>query len=140
MTIYALIFTLAALGISETAYLYSRRRAGKRPICVIDKETCHAVLESKYNSLLFGIPNEVLGFAFNASVATITAFLVIGTGLAEILNSLMKLIVASGLFMSLIFTYLQWRVIKAWCFWCLMSALTIFLMGVILAVNNFLTS
>ena len=137
MTLYALLFTLAAMGLSETAYLYQKRKSGKRPICVVGEETCHIVLESKYKSLIVGIPNDVLGFAFYFAAAVIIALLVIGIGPTQLLDLAIKAMVAAGVLMSLVLTYLQWRVIKVWCFWCLMSAFTIFLMGILAAIGNF---
>jgi uncharacterized membrane protein len=37
--------------------------------------------------------------------------------------------------MSIFFTYLQAVVIKQWCFWCLMSALTVAVMFLIIVVE-----
>ena len=33
--------------------------------------------------------------------------------------------------MSAFLTYVQWHIVKAWCFWCLMSAGTVVLMDII---------
>ena len=96
MTAYALLFILAAIGISETAYLIQKQIARERPICVIG-ENCHEVLESKYNKTL-GIPNEVIGLLFYVVVAFITAFLVIGIGLAIWLNLLIETLIFAGVF------------------------------------------
>jgi len=53
-------------------------------------------------------------------------------------NLVIKILVTIASLASVFFTYLQWRVIRVWCFWCLMSAGTIWLMGVILLINNFI--
>src|SRR3989344_5587083 len=87
MTSLALLFTLSALGISETVYLIKKRILLQKPVCPIG-ENCLAVLTSKYN----------------------------------------KVLIVCGTMLSVFFTYLQFRIIKAWCFWCLMSATTIWLM------------
>lgn len=134
MTAYALLFTLAAIGISETVYLIRKRVALEKPVCLIGG-SCSLVLESKY-SKLFGIHNDVLGLLFYVMAAFISGFLVIGIGPAAFWGLILKLSVAIGSLLSLFFTYLQWRVIKAWCFWCLMSAGTIWLMGAVLLINN----
>lgn len=129
MTPQVLLFTLAAIGISETAYLIRKKRQRERPVCVIGDD-CHLVLESKYSNL-FGLPNEIIGFLFYLVISFLTAFLVIGLAPLKLWELLAKLLILLGTLMSGIFTYLQWRVIRAWCFWCLMSAATIFLMAAI---------
>lgn len=130
MTPHALLFTFAAIGISETVYLLRMRITQKKPTCVVGG-ACHSVLESAYKKTL-GIPNDVLGLAFYVMVSAITAFLVIGVGPVVLWDLLATVFIISGVFMSFYFTYLQWRVIKVWCFWCLMSAMTIFAMGAII--------
>jgi uncharacterized membrane protein len=133
ITPQALVFTLAAIGISETVYLVRKRKIAERPICPIGGD-CGIVLTSKYNKTL-GIPNDLLGLFFYSSVSFMTALMVVGNGPFEFLNLLVMAAVASGSLMSLYFTYLQWRVIKAWCFWCLMSATTIWLMATIILIS-----
>lgn len=134
MTPHALLFTLAAIGISETVYLLRQRIAQKRPVCVIGEE-CHKVLESRYNTIL-GIPLEVFGLAFYIVISIIAAFLVIEIKPVQWWDMAAKIFIAGGVLWSLAFVYLQWKVIKAWCFWCLMSAATVFLMGVIVLTSD----
>lgn len=119
MTIQAFIYFLAILGIAETLYLLGKKLEKKRPVCIIG-EKCNIALESKY-SRIFVIPNEVLGLLFYISVV------LLGVSQQKIL---MELTIFSGAAFSLFLVYLQWRVIKAWCFWCLMSAATVFLMAI----------
>ena len=133
MTSHALLFTLSAIGISETSYLLQKRRAQEKPHCVIGGE-CHKVLESKYNNIL-GIPNEVLGLLFYVAISVLTSLLVIGVGPLVLWRALSRIFILSGALFSLVLTYIQWRIIKVWCFWCVMSALTIFLMAVIVLIK-----
>lgn len=134
MTSYALLFTLSAIGISETVYLIRKRIAEEKPICPIG-DNCTLVLTSKYNKI-FIIPNDILGLLFYITASFISAFLVIGVEPLVLWDFIFKLSVAFGALLSLLFTYLQWRVIRAWCFWCLMSAFTIWLMGIIIIISN----
>lgn len=134
MDFRSLLFTLAALGMSETVYLIKKRLLLQKPICPFG-EDCHTVLTSKYKKL-FIIHNDVAGFLFYIVLAVIIAFLVIGIGPAQLLNKAMALLIAAGSLLSVFFTYLQWRVIKAWCFWCLMSAFTIWSMSIILLLDK----
>jgi uncharacterized membrane protein len=136
MTSQALLFTIAAIGISETAYLIRKRVGGKKPICLLG-ETCHVVLESKYNRL-FGVHNDILGFLFYLALSLITAFLVVGVGPRVLLDIFAKLLILGGLAMSLALIYIQGRIIHAWCFWCVMSALTVGLMSLIVLTNQLL--
>jgi len=130
MTSQALIFTLSALGISETVYLIKKRLLFQKPVCLIG-ENCLAVLESKYNKI-FIIPNDLLGLLFYITCSLITAFLVIGVSPLLLWANIIKVLIAVGSALSIFLTYLQFRVIKAWCFWCLMSACIIWLMAVII--------
>lgn len=134
MTSLALLFTLAAIGVSETVYLIRKRIAAEKPVCPIGGG-CAAVLTSRY-SKIFLIPNDVLGLLNYLAISLIAAFSVIGAGPILFWNSALKILIAAASLMSLFLTYLQWRVIRAWCFWCLMSAATIWLMGIILFISN----
>lgn len=134
MTSFALLFTLSSIGISETVYLIRKRIASEKPVCPVG-EGCEVVLTSKY-SKFFLVPNDVLGLISYITVATLSAFLVIGIGPMLLWALVVKILVLLASIMSFIFTYLQWRVIHAWCFWCLMSAFTIWLMGIIILLTG----
>lgn len=134
MTPHALLFTIAAIGISETTYLIRKRFAKERPVCVVG-ERCHEVLESKYNRL-FGIPNDTFGLAFYIVVAVFTALLIIGVPHAPLLDLSVRLLVLGGLAVSAVLVFLQWKIIRAWCFWCVLSAATTFVMGFIVLLSN----
>lgn len=134
MTSDALLFTLSALGISETVYLIKTRFLSQKPVCVVG-EDCLKVLESKY-SKIFIIPNDVLGLLFYIASSFIAAFLVIEIAPLQFWVQAITILVALGSVISVFFVYLQFKVIKAWCFWCLMSAGTIWLMGIILLFKN----
>lgn len=133
MTSFALLFTLAAIGISETVYLIRKRIASEKPVCPIGGG-CVTVLTSKYSKLFF-IPNDVLGLLAYVAIAFIAAFLVVEVEPLFLWSLFLSSLVLGASIMSFFLTYLQWRVIHAWCFWCLMSACTIWLMGLIIVVN-----
>lgn len=133
MTTLALLFTLSAIGLSETAYLIRQRIYAEKVSCPINGD-CEKVLNSKYNKLLI-IPNDILGLLFYLAVAIMAAFLVIGIEPIFFWNQAIKILVALASLASLFFTYLQWRVIRSWCFWCLMSAFTVWLMAIIILIS-----
>src|SRR3989344_5619473 len=132
MTSFALIFTLASIGISETVYLIRKRIASEQPVCPIGDD-CVIVLSSKY-SRIFIIPNDILGLLSYIIIAIIAAFLVIEIPPMGLWALIVKILISIASIMSVFFTYLQWRVIRAWCFWCLMSAFTIWIMAFIMLV------
>ncbi|MBI4437905.1 hypothetical protein HY631_03045 [Candidatus Uhrbacteria bacterium] len=136
MTASSLFFTMAAIGIAETAYLIGERYASRKPICPIGGG-CAQVLESKYNKLL-GVYNDVLGLVFYLGVSTLSAIIVVGIGPLPLLNQIVSAATLVALLLSVRFFYLQWRVIRAWCFWCLLSSLTILIMSIILLTHAFI--
>lgn len=115
-----IMFGLACIGLLETSYLIHMRRKEEKPICPIGND-CHVVLSSKYNRLM-GVHNDVLGFTFYLAAAVLSlqtnAILVRGFAAMLIFGSVFSL----GL------VFIQWRLVKAWCFWCLMSSCTIWTM------------
>lgn len=136
LTSNALLFTIAAIGISEAAYLIRKRIAAENPVCPIG-ENCATVLNSKYNRLFFGIHNDIAGLIFYLLFAFIAGIIVIGTPYSIVLITAAQILLAGATAMSIALTYLQWRVIKAWCFWCVMSAVTIVLMDIIVFIIKF---
>jgi len=135
MTPHAILFTISAIGISETVYLIQERVLQRGPICLIGS-TCKEVLESRYNRI-FGVHNDILGLLFYIGVALFTALLVIGVQVPFVeLEPIVKLMIGVGVMMSVIFTFIQWKIIQKWCFWCLMSALTTGLMAIIVLMSD----
>jgi len=99
MTSFTLLFTLSAIGISETVYLIRKRIASEKPICPIGGD-CVTVLTSKY-SKIFLIPNDVLGLLSYIIISFIVAFLVIGVEPMFVWNYALKILVAVASFMSI---------------------------------------
>lgn len=145
LTPLALLFTLSAIGIAETVYLIRKRKGEQTPVCFIGSG-CHVVLESKYNKIL-GIHNDVLGLVFYIFICAMSALILmsqdgsqaslIGAFPVSILKTIDMLAILSGAVMSIYFTFLQAFVIRQWCFWCLMSAFTVFAMTAIVLLSGF---
>ncbi len=136
MTSYAFLFTMAAIGISETSYLIRQRRKGEKPVCVLG-EDCNKVLQSRYNALL-GVKNDEAGLVFYIVVALLSALIVIGAGPVGLFASMVELLILASVLISIILLYLQWKVLAAWCFWCVMSAFTTLAMGAAVLFANFI--
>ena len=136
LTAHALLFTIAAIGISETAYLIRKRQEEEKPVCPIFGGGCETVLNSKYNRLFFGMHNEYGGIIFYIVLAVIAALLVIGIDSASFLVLIAEILLVLATLATLALIYIQWKIIKAWCFWCLMSAATVGLMDIILLTSK----
>ena len=130
LTPHALLFTVAAIGISETAYLIRKRIAAQSPVCPIGTG-CDTVLRSRYNRLFFGFHNDAAGMVFYLAIAGLTAVLVIMDAPPVWVPLAILFLLAGATLLSALFTYLQWRIIRAWCFWCLVSAATVVVMDFI---------
>jgi len=134
MTSEALIFILSTLGISETVYLIKKRLRSEKPVCLIG-EDCAKVLTSPH-SKMFIVSNDILGLLFYIACSLAASFLVIGVAPLPLWDIIIKILVFLGSLLSIFLVYLQLKVIKAWCFWCLMSAIIVWLMGVIIIIND----
>lgn len=129
MDLHLIIFVLAIIGIAESLYLNYECRRNRAPVCLIGND-CHVVWESSYSKTL-GVSNEILGLIFYITLAFIEWVIFKGdTSLQMMTGEYLFLI--GGALMSCYFFYIQWRVIKAWCFWCTLSAIIVW---VIVAVR-----
>lgn len=120
MTKFAILLALLIIGGLVALYLIWSRRKNGGPVCIIGKE-CHVVLESKYNRIFGIVHNDVMGLLYYLTMIALLNFLQFGIGQADEVLMAMRVIAGSGALMALIFTFIQWRVIKAWCFWCMVS-------------------
>ena len=137
LNLYTWLFILSAIGVSTVSYLIGQRLAAERPVCPIG-DRCHEVLESKYNRLFFGLHNDVLGFLFFVATASIMAAIVIleNPAFTAFAFNAFQMMLGLATIMSLIFFYLQWQVIRAWCFWCLKSTGLVLLMDLIVVISK----
>jgi uncharacterized membrane protein len=130
LTPHALLFTLSAIGISEASYLVRKRIAAQAPVCPIGGG-CETVLTSRYNRLFAGVNNDVAGLLFYLAMAVLTALLVISESPSELIPLAVMALLAGATIVSAALTFVQWRILHAWCFWCVMSAATVMLMDII---------
>lgn len=135
MTSTIIIFLLALLGVGESVYLFSTRRRGTSPVCIIGNE-CHTVLEDRHNKT-FGIQNDLLGIIFYTISSFVALGIIFRVSLFIPLGDIQTILVAGGTVMASYYLYLQWRVIQAWCFWCTMSAINVWVMAAVLAITHF---
>ena len=131
MNTHLIIFVLALIGIADSLYLNYERRRKRTPVCIIGNG-CSTVWKSPY-SRTFGISNDVLGIIYFTTAAFVELYLFYDTA-----NPLMVIgeyfLLFGGALMSTYFLYIQWRIIRAWCFWCTVSALITWAMVLVSSV------
>ena len=85
---------------------------------IFPEEWCRTVQHSPY-SKTFGIPNSFAGFGMYAAILILTWLYAAGS----IAFWPIQAIVTLGFLFSLYFTYVQALVLRAFCTWCVVSAI-----------------
>ena len=119
MTSLNIFIFITVLGIINTIYLTYHSLRGTIVYCLgFPDEWCERVQKSKY-SKTFGIPNPYLGLGMLLSILVLVVLYSQGT-----LSLLpVKILVTFGFLFSLYFLYIQAAVIRAYCTWCVVSAI-----------------
>lgn len=113
-----LIAVLSLLGIVNAGYLLFHNLRGTPVRCIFfSPESCRAVERSRQSRIL-GIPNAFWGVLTYAAVFMLSFAFAEGTVSVLIL----KTIAGVGCAFSLYFLYVQKFVLKAFCGWCVLSA------------------
>lgn len=131
MTFVATFIALALGGIINSAWLAYQHYKKKPLICPFDHD-CGVVTESRWSAVL-GVRNEVLGilfyvFMFGAALAALVA-----PPLAKTISLPLMLAALGGAFYSAFLVYIQFFIIRDYCFYCLISAL----LTALLLINSF---
>ncbi len=114
-----LLFVVAIIGFVDASYLTVEHYANKIPPCSTDG--CETVLTSEY-SKVFGVPVALGGAVYY--LAIIALLMVYLDTKKEVFLRGALLFTTVGFISSLYFLILQAFVIKAYCQYCLVSALT----------------
>src|SRR3989344_4822718 len=131
LQIILLLTTLCGIGIS--AYLVSKRYT-RRPLLCPLHQNCEAVTESAYNNV-FGIHNDVLGLVFYSFALGAELIAVANVGIADELYVLLSIGFAGSVLFSAYLVYVQVRILKNYCTWCLaLSAVTFISFAVLLGL------
>lgn len=114
-----LLLVFAGIGILNTLYL-SYHSITKKPVrCLFfPEEWCRTVQYSPWSRTM-GIPNSFAGFGFYSVIFVLTILFAQGI----IAFWLIQAIIVIGFLFSLYFTFIQAFVLKAFCTWCVLSAL-----------------
>ena len=130
-TMEAVFYIFSSLGLIDTVYLsYHAIKKTDVACWFFPKEWCRKVQYSEY-SKTFGIPNSYLGLMMYAGILVLTTYTVIGILPAWIV----KTVVALGFLFSMYFTFIQAFVLRAFCTWCVVSAVNFTVMFIFLFVR-----
>ena len=122
MQFEATFVVLAFSGLIDTGYLvYKHAMKARQPLVCPLRMDCAKVTEGEF-SKTFGIRNDYLGILYYLS-ALIGAFLGMKfPEMKKVIYTLLLLMTGGGLLFSGYLVYLQAKVIKEYCFYCLVSA------------------
>ena len=112
------LIVLAILGIFDSGYLI-KKRVKKQPLSCPINGGCEKVVESRWNAIFF-IKNDVLGLFYYILILFLALYLFFTS---EKLLFLTKLISGASLLFSLFLVFIQAKIIKEYCFYCLISTL-----------------
>jgi uncharacterized membrane protein len=123
-TAKTLIYVFSSIGIADTLYLIYHKLKGTEVYCFLfPKRWCKKVQHSK-QSKTFGIPNSYLGFAMYVMLIVLMLLAAQGT----VPYWWIRGIIFIGFGFSTYFLYVQAFVLKAFCTWCVVSAINFWVM------------
>lgn len=128
--IYAAVAVISLLGLADATYLTIEHVTGQSVRCTIIAG-CSEVLSSEY-SVVGGFPLAMIGAAAYFSVFSLATLAAFGYRFA---GTLLNLLVAAMLLVSLWLVYLQAFVIRSFCQYCLFSAAIIFVLAILLLIR-----
>lgn len=114
-----LILIISSIGFLISSFLFLMKRKKKKIPCLAG-DSCNLVLYSRYNKI-FGIANELIGSVYYLGIG-ITVF---WSFLRPEYDSRLYLLIwpaSVALIFSLYLFFVQWRKLKAWCEWCIITA------------------
>jgi uncharacterized membrane protein len=128
--IYTAVAVISLLGLADATYLTIEHVTGQSVRCTIIAG-CSEVLSSKY-AVVGGMPLAMVGAAAYFSVFSLATLAAFGYRFA---GTLLNLLVAAMVLVSLWLVYLQAFVIRSFCQYCLFSAAITFVLAVLLMIR-----
>lgn len=113
-----LVFVSGLLGLAISSFLFYEYTFSSFVVCLVGSG-CDIVRKSPY-SVFFGISLPIWGIAFYLAVMAVSV-LRSQKLFSKALFNLQLLIAAGGVVFGVYLTYLEIFVIKAVCFWCVLS-------------------
>jgi|SRR4030095_6287696 uncharacterized membrane protein len=128
--IYSAVAVIALLGLADATYLTIEHVTGQSVRCTIIAG-CSEVLSSKY-AVVGGFPLAMIGATAYFSVFSLATLAAFGYRFSR---TLLNLLVAAMLLVSLWLVYLQAFVIHKFCQYCLFSAAITFILAILLLIR-----
>lgn len=119
VSLLAVVIVLALIGFADSTFLLAKRLSGGPIPCVLGFTGCDTVSKSPY-SVLFGIPLSAYGMVFYLSIG-ILGLLYLDTKNAFFARLIFPVTIL-GFLSSAYFMYVQGFLIKAFCVYCILSA------------------
>lgn len=122
-----LLFVFSGIGLVDTLYLAYHTITKTDVACIFfPKEWCRRVQYSKQSRTL-GIPNSYLGLLMYLIILGLTFGYISGWAVQF---WWIQLVVAFGFLFSMYFTFVQAFILRAFCTWCVVSAINFTVMAV----------
>lgn len=117
------------VGLFASAYLLYTYVTGGPITCAL-VTGCEIVRASKW-AYTFGIPRPLLGILFYAGLFALLVLRTTWSWKPRVLYWLTMLAAAAGVIESTFLFFVQWLDIRAFCFWCLLSAVAALIIAVV---------
>lgn len=125
MNTISILYLFGSIGVLDTLYLIYHKVRGTEVACIFfPKEWCYIVQHSP-QSKTFGIPNSYAGFAMYVAILLLTWQYASGSLAFWPLQA----IVTFGFLFSMYFLYVQAFTLRAFCTWCVVSAINFTVMA-----------
>lgn len=123
MISYIVTIVIALIGFMIASMIRHKKKVGQPLVCPIGSD-CESVVYSTYSKFL-GIDITNLGVAYYGFIAALYGiFIVFAGSLPDYLYVIGFLLSVGAVVFSMYLVIVQTLVIRQWCFWCILSALT----------------
>ncbi len=116
----ASFLVLSIGGLINAGYLVWKHYQKKPLVCPLDHD-CSIVTESKWSRIFF-VRNEVIGMLFFLGLIAGTLVSLFDATWAILVFTIFPFATGASLLFSLFLVFIQFKVIKDYCFYCLISA------------------
>jgi uncharacterized membrane protein len=113
-----LISVLAVIGLVNAFFIYAWKKQQRSFVCVVGNN-CDKVIYSSYGSLM-GVENTLFGIGYYVFLL-LFPYLSLDVGL-------LRFVVSVAALASLYLLYIQFKVLRKWCDYCLLGALINFIL------------
>ncbi len=133
MAFLASFLALSVGGIITSGYLlWKHYQKQKQPLVCPLNHDCSAVTESQWSHILY-VRNEVWGLLFYVGMLLAGLGIAFLSDYAEFLRLALRISTTLGVLFSLFLVFIQVKVIKDYCFYCLISAV----INLLMFINGF---